>query len=250
MIFHIFLKFNPDLRPGQRIIAIGNPLGLDRTVSDGIISAVRELPDRLQIIQITAPISSGSSGGPLLDEEGYVIGVTAAAMVDGQNLNFAIKPNTIERFLSQPNMQEPLKKAKSRVLWRSILKWVVAIVLGFLGLALGGFWWILPIIGIIFYIIFLILRGIYRFVRSLMPERQTSQPAILNYNQQVKMNEDYDEFPDNVIDYEDSHAEEADNRIKYFHCWKCGAMIEYDSLHDDEIICNGCGIHLQVPTEE
>src|SRR5260370_13252304 len=72
---------------GQRILVIGNPNGLQGTVSDGLISAFRE--DR-SYMQITAPISPGSSGSPVLDEEGKVIGVAVSQIVEGQNLNFAI----------------------------------------------------------------------------------------------------------------------------------------------------------------
>lgn len=86
----IVLADTGDLRPGQRVLAIGNPLGLERTVSDGLISAVRGIPGKLQLIQISAPISPGSSGGPLLNLQGAVIGVTSASMSKGQNLNFAI----------------------------------------------------------------------------------------------------------------------------------------------------------------
>jgi hypothetical protein len=72
---------------GQHILVVGNPNGLQGTVSDGLISAFRE--DR-SYMQITAPISPGSSGSPVLDEEGKVIGVAVSQIVEGQNLNFAI----------------------------------------------------------------------------------------------------------------------------------------------------------------
>jgi hypothetical protein len=74
---------------GDKVVAIGNPRGLEGTVSEGIISATREVDDFV-IYQITAPISLGSSGGPLFDEHGKVIGVTTATIADGQNLNFSI----------------------------------------------------------------------------------------------------------------------------------------------------------------
>ncbi len=75
---------------GERVIVIGSPLGLERTVSDGIVSAVREIPDFGKIIQITAPVSSGSSGSPVINMKGEVIGVATFLIVEGQNLNFAI----------------------------------------------------------------------------------------------------------------------------------------------------------------
>ncbi|MBL7075681.1 tetratricopeptide repeat protein [candidate division KSB1 bacterium] len=75
---------------GERVIVIGSPLGLERTVSDGIVSAVREIPAFGKIIQITASISSGSSGSPVVNMQGEVIGVATFQIVEGQNLNFAI----------------------------------------------------------------------------------------------------------------------------------------------------------------
>lgn len=79
---------------GDEVIAIGSPLGLKNTVSKGIVSSIRE-DKETSIIQITAPISSGSSGGALLTEKGKVIGVTFAGIEDGQNLNLAIPANEI-----------------------------------------------------------------------------------------------------------------------------------------------------------
>lgn len=74
----------PDI--GEDIIAIGNPKGLEGTVSSGIVSGIRAEKIR-QWIQITAPISPGSSGGPVVDADGYVLGVTTFFIGDGQNLN-------------------------------------------------------------------------------------------------------------------------------------------------------------------
>jgi len=70
---------------GQDIITIGGPLGLEKTVSEGIVSAIRN-----NTIQITAPISPGSSGGPVFNMRGEVIGIASSQMKNGQNLNFAI----------------------------------------------------------------------------------------------------------------------------------------------------------------
>lgn len=78
----------PDV--GQEIIAIGGPLGLEKTVSQGIVSAIRD-----NTIQITAPISPGSSGGPVFNMDGEVIGIVSSQMKSGQNLNFAIPANLI-----------------------------------------------------------------------------------------------------------------------------------------------------------
>lgn len=75
---------------GQKVFTIGNPLGLENTISEGIISTVSRKIDNQSFIQITAPISDGSSGGVLLDGRGRAIGVTAAYYINGQNLNFAV----------------------------------------------------------------------------------------------------------------------------------------------------------------
>ncbi len=75
---------------GTRVYAIGSPRDLSNTLSEGLISGLRHETPGVTHIQTTAPISPGSSGGPLLDETGRVIGVTSAFRADGQNLNFAI----------------------------------------------------------------------------------------------------------------------------------------------------------------
>ena len=80
---------------GERIIVYGSPLGLEKTVSDGIVSAIREGPAYVKIIQITAPVSPGSSGSPVLNMKGEVIGVATFQMIEGQNLNFAIPSERI-----------------------------------------------------------------------------------------------------------------------------------------------------------
>jgi tetratricopeptide (TPR) repeat protein len=82
---------------GEKIVVIGTPLGLDRTVSDGIVSAIREIPGFGKIMQMTAPISPGSSGSPVLNMKGEVVGVATFLILAGQNLNFAIPAERIAR---------------------------------------------------------------------------------------------------------------------------------------------------------
>jgi S1-C subfamily serine protease/Tfp pilus assembly protein PilF len=83
---------------GSTVYAIGNPAGLERSISSGILSGVRSVEGR-RLLQISAPVSHGSSGGPLLDDDGQVIGVTVAAFEDGQNLNFAVPSDYVIRIL-------------------------------------------------------------------------------------------------------------------------------------------------------
>jgi len=84
------------LARGQKIVAIGSPLGLFNTISDGIVSGFRSFK-QCEMIQITAPISPGSSGGALLDLYGELAGITTAGL-DGQNLNLAVPVQYVKRF--------------------------------------------------------------------------------------------------------------------------------------------------------
>ena len=88
---------------GQKVIVIGNPTGLTGTASDGIISAFRE---NRSLLQITAPISPGWRGSPVMDEDGQVIGVATLLIVEGQNLNFAIAVEEVSAALQQPPSQQ------------------------------------------------------------------------------------------------------------------------------------------------
>lgn len=78
-----------DMEVGDHVYVMGNPLGLSKTFSDGLLSAKRLEADDVTL-QITAPISEGSSGGPVLNARGEAIGIAASFYVDGQNLNIAI----------------------------------------------------------------------------------------------------------------------------------------------------------------
>ncbi len=95
------------LRPGQLVIAIGNPFGFQSTVSTGVISAVgrnwRSMEGRLieNIIQHTAPLNPGNSGGPLVDSQGRVVGINMAIIAMAQGMSFSIPANTAKWVLSQ-----------------------------------------------------------------------------------------------------------------------------------------------------
>jgi tetratricopeptide (TPR) repeat protein len=84
------------VRQGDRVLVLGSPQGLENTASEGIVSAVRELPGGQKLLQTTAAISEGSSGGPILNMQGEVIGIASFMLIKGQNLNFAIPINDVE----------------------------------------------------------------------------------------------------------------------------------------------------------
>lgn len=86
-----------ELVRGQKVVAIGSPLGLFNSVSDGIIAGFRVLDD-VSMIQFTAPISHGSSGGALLNLYGELIGINTAGFDDGQNINLAVDYKTVQAF--------------------------------------------------------------------------------------------------------------------------------------------------------
>jgi serine protease Do len=87
-----FLKFaKTEIVKGDVVYNISSPMGLEKTVSDGIVSSLREDKQHGDIVQVTAPISPGSSGSPILDKNGNVIAVATLIRRGGQNLNFGVK---------------------------------------------------------------------------------------------------------------------------------------------------------------
>jgi len=91
------------------VFAIGNPHGLTNTLSDGLISGHRDaIVPGVTIVQISAPISAGSSGGPLMTADGAVVGVTSSGFSDGQNLNFAIPSERVHALLASKGRPRPL----------------------------------------------------------------------------------------------------------------------------------------------
>jgi serine protease Do len=90
------------VRPGDPVVAIGHPLGFEDTVSNGLLSGVRKV-DGMVLLQVSAPIAPGSSGGPLFNEQGEVIGVATAILVGGQNLNIGLPANYVKELLENPD---------------------------------------------------------------------------------------------------------------------------------------------------
>lgn len=87
------------IQVGQHIFVIGHPAGYMGTFSDGLISAIRPEDEPSAIIQITAPISLGSSGGAVLNDKGEVIAIATSGDLGGQNLNFAAPVNALKSLL-------------------------------------------------------------------------------------------------------------------------------------------------------
>ena len=106
------------LQVGEDVVAIGNPLSLESTVSNGIVSGIRTSEEKGgKFLQVTTPISPGSSGGPLFNMAGEVVGITTLYLEGGENLNFAIPINDAKHLLlarspkiqALPNEPEPIK---------------------------------------------------------------------------------------------------------------------------------------------
>lgn len=81
---------------GEKVYVISSPEGLENTISDGLLSGIREITSDRKVLQITAPISPGSSGGPVFNKDGEVIGIATFLIKEAQNLNFAMPVNIIK----------------------------------------------------------------------------------------------------------------------------------------------------------
>lgn len=104
------IDYNLDV--GEDIFAVGNPEGLVGTISPGIVSAGMRSSLRKARIQISAPISHGSSGGPILNSRGEVVGVAVGSLSEGQNLNFAVPVSLVRALLDSPDAKlEPVDYA-------------------------------------------------------------------------------------------------------------------------------------------
>jgi S1-C subfamily serine protease len=102
------LAAKEELLPGEHVVAIGNPLGLQLTISEGIVAGLRRKTDGTHVVQITTPISPGSSGGPILNAWGEVVGVATFKFLEGESLNFAMPIRYVHQLLARP---KPMKLA-------------------------------------------------------------------------------------------------------------------------------------------
>ena len=93
------LERQESIEVGQTVFAIGNPLGLERTLSQGVISTTRRSFDGLTYIQTDAAVNPGNSGGPLFNTRGEVVGITNMKIIFGEGLNFAIPVRYVKDFL-------------------------------------------------------------------------------------------------------------------------------------------------------
>lgn len=106
--------FTGKLRVGQRVYAVGAPEGLELTISEGLVSSIREI-ESAHYIQTSAPISSGSSGGGLFDSEGRLVGLTTFIIPEGQNLNFAIPSSWIAELATRSGSKPTLAASRDNV---------------------------------------------------------------------------------------------------------------------------------------
>ena len=111
-----------DVKIGETVYVAGNPKGLEGTFSNGIISSRRD-KNAKERLQMTAPISPGSSGGPVLNSKGEVIGVSFMTLVGGQNLNFAIPSRYLTELLTKSKPAKPLAQGNRSISAKTYFMW-------------------------------------------------------------------------------------------------------------------------------
>ena len=111
-----------DVKIGETVYVAGNPKGLEGTFSNGIISSRRD-PYTKERLQMTAPISPGSSGGPVLNSKGEVIGISFMTLVGGQNLNFAIPSRYLRELLTESTPAKPLAEGNRSISAETYFTW-------------------------------------------------------------------------------------------------------------------------------
>jgi holliday junction DNA helicase RuvB len=113
----VSLRHSPEVVVGERVYAIGAPQGLDLTLSEGLVSGLRTQSGE-SVIQTTAAISEGSSGGGLFDGDGKLVGITTSFIKNGQNLNFALPAKLILGLVHHPvteRLRSPRERAATAV---------------------------------------------------------------------------------------------------------------------------------------
>lgn len=106
---HLTLSTSGGCEAGSRIAVIGSPLGLQGTLSEGIVSARRNFPgQKREVLQISAPISPGSSGSPVLDSKGKVVGIASFLLTEGQSLYFATPSEKLQALLARLGRPAPV----------------------------------------------------------------------------------------------------------------------------------------------
>lgn len=259
------LDFSTDFRAGEQVIAIGNPLGLENTVSDGLISAIRRIGEDIEFIQTTVPISPGSSGGPLLNSEGKVIGVTTATLGEGQNVNFAIGAKTLRKFLAKPYKVAFLQRAGSKVWFRWILKKILNAVGWLLAIFFGGAGWIVLIIIFGVVLVYKALRALFKVTLSPFKRKKKQtiyQPAMFSSSEGLPSDVLLKEWPERDLVEEDaaeayeepegagSKQSVANERELTFYCWKCGTLLSVTSTSAGQRAkCPSCNVSLVVPDQ-
>ncbi|MAT16579.1 MAG: hypothetical protein CMJ46_15065 [Planctomyces sp.] len=96
------VRFTNDIRDGEAIIALGNPLGLNHSVVKGVVSSQREVEGR-NMLQLAIPIEQGNSGGPVINQQGEVIGLVTLKSLASENLGFAVPASDLKLLLDRPN---------------------------------------------------------------------------------------------------------------------------------------------------
>lgn len=121
----VLLGDSDRVKAGERVVAIGNPLGLESTVSDGLVSSVRDAGKGSKVLQITAPVSAGSSGCPLFNLRGEVVGIAVGTNINGQNINFAIPINYAKKVLNTERSRATAKRRSGNAASKSFTIYTV-----------------------------------------------------------------------------------------------------------------------------
>ena len=165
----VFADLKFDYQVGDPVVTIGSPMGLAGTVSQGMISGIREMQNGIELIQTTAPISPGSSGGALLNSDGKLIGITTETIRGAQNINFAVSLKTISDFALAYDSLKTHQRIQAVTLpqagssqWYSVVwKWVRGILLFVLALIYSPGWVIL-LFGVGLFLVFLVVGAVWK----------------------------------------------------------------------------------------